>query len=48
MPADNVGHEREAVFGREESCLSTWLAASYFSKPRSQIISLIESFMKLF
>lgn len=47
MPADNVGHETEAVFGREESYLSTWLALG-FSKACSQIISLIKLFTKLF
>lgn len=49
MPADNVGHERERLFlAGEESYLSTKLAGSLFSKIHSQIISLINLFMKLF
>lgn len=48
MPADNVGHEREAGFAGEEFYLSTWLASSFFSMIYSQIIFLVNLFMKLF
>lgn len=48
MPADNGGHERQAGFAGEESYLPTWLAGSPFPKIHSQIISLINLFMKLF
>ena len=48
MTADNVGHERQAGFAGEESYLSTRLGSSSFSKIYSQIILLVNLFMKLF
>ena len=48
MSADNEGHERHAGFAGEEFYLFSRLAGSPFSKIHSQIISLINLFMKLF